>query len=95
MNSEAKREIKALISNYFINQNSFATSNGADTYIYAHQGEPIQLSSLKIRILNPVTGEEQALLGPNSSIYLQVNKEIPKPTFPDVNTNTNTQVPFS
>jgi hypothetical protein len=95
MNSEAKREIKALISNYFINQNSFATSNGADTYIYAHQGEPIQLSSLKVRILNPVTGEEQALLGPNSSIYLQVNKEIPKPTFPDVNTNTNTQVPFS
>lgn len=95
MNSESKREIKALISNYFINQNSFATSNGADTYIYAHQGEPIQLSSLKIRILNPVTGEEQALLGPNSSIYLQVNKEIPKPTFPDVNTNTNTQIPFS
>jgi len=95
INNIGKKEVKALISNYFINQNSFATSNGSDTYIYAHQGEPIQLSSLKVRILNPVTGQEQALLGPNSSIYLQVNKEIPKPTFPDINTNTNTQLPFS
>jgi hypothetical protein len=44
-----------------------------ESYNYYHVGAPISLSNLKIRILDPYTGEE-AQIGPNSSVYIQINK---------------------
>lgn len=95
LNDNEKAEVKAIVNNYFISANSFLTTNGQDAYVYYHQGEPINISNLKIRILNPKTLEEVKLLGPNNSLYLQITKQIFKPTFENINTNQNSQVPFS
>ena len=44
-----------------------------ESYNFFGTGAPQTISALKIRILDPFTNEE-AILGPNSSIYLQINK---------------------
>jgi len=95
LNDYQKTEIKSIVNNYFVSSNSFVTQNGSDAYTYFHQGAAITLSQLKIRILNPVTLKEMGLLGPNSSIYVQISKIIDTPSYPNINTAQNTQVPYS
>ena len=95
LNDYQKTEIKSIVNNYFVSSNSFVTQNGSDAYTYFHQGAAITLSQLKIRILNPVTLKEMKLIGPNSSIYLQISKVIDTPSYPNINTAQNVQVPYS
>ena len=73
LDDKSKREIKSIVSSYFVSQGSFVAQVFPESYNYYHVGSPISLSNLKIRILDPFTMEE-AQIGPNSSVYIQVNK---------------------
>ena len=73
LDDKNKREIKSIVSSYFVSQGSFVAQVFPESYNYYHVGAPISLSNLKIRILDPYTGNE-AIIGPNSSVYIQVNK---------------------
>jgi hypothetical protein len=70
-------QVKAIIGNYFLSGDSFCMSMGPDSYVYQHMGEPTVLTSLKIRILNPITKLPAEELGNNSTVYLQITKEKP------------------
>ena len=74
LDDNAKREIKSIVSNYYVTQGSFISGSFSDSYSYFHVGAPMTISNLKIRILDPVTLNELANLGPNSSVYLQINR---------------------
>jgi hypothetical protein len=74
LDDNAKREIKSIVSNYYVSEGSFISGSFSDSYSYYHVGAPMTISNLKIRILDPVTMLELANLGPNSSVYLQINK---------------------
>ena len=65
--------VKAIVGNYLYG-NSFSQTLGPDSQIYTHHGVPLSLSQLSIRILNPVTKlpSPNYIIGPNSSIYLQI-----------------------
>jgi len=73
LDEKNKREIKSIVSSYFVSQGSFVAQVFPESYNYYHVGAPISLSNLKIRILDPYTMEE-AVIGPNSSVYIQINK---------------------
>jgi hypothetical protein len=75
INQDKFYNIKAVIGNYFLSGDSFTQSMGPDSYIYQHKGQPLPLSSIKVRILNPVTKEAAQNIGTNSTIYLQVTRE--------------------
>ena len=57
-------------------------TNGSDSYVYVHRGEPINLSSVTVRLLNPITKQEATNIGPNSTIYIMITKEQPPPIAP-------------
>lgn len=73
LDDKSKHEIKSIVSSYYVSANSFVSQPFPDSYNFFNYGSPISLSNIKVRILNPFTMEE-AILGPNSSVYLQVNK---------------------
>jgi hypothetical protein len=73
LDDKSKREIKSIVSSYFVSQSSFVAQVFPESYNYYHVGAPISISNLKIRILDPYTMEE-AVIGPNSSVYIQINK---------------------
>jgi len=73
LDDKSKREIKSIVSSYFVSQGSFVAQVFPESYNYYHVGAPISISNLKIRILDPYTMEE-AVIGPNSSVYIQINK---------------------
>ena len=74
INNDKEYRIKGIIPTYYLSQDSFATSY-EDTLSYVHKGEPLQLTSLSIRILNPIT-KSAAELGDNNTIYLQVTQNV-------------------
>lgn len=74
INNNKEYRIKGIIPTYYLSQDSFATSY-EDTLSYIHKGEPLQLSSLSVRILNPIT-KLPAELGDNNTIYLQVTQNV-------------------
>jgi hypothetical protein len=76
INDKEKMNIKATISNFYLSGDSFTSSLGPDSYIYTHHGIPMSLNQLKVSILNPVTKEPADNIGQNSTIYLQVYKNI-------------------
>ena len=75
--------VKAIVGNYLYG-NSFSQTLGPDSLIYTHHGVPLSLTQLSIRILNPVTKQPSPnyIIGPNSSIYLQIvnNHTIEEPS---------------
>ena len=73
LDDKSKHEIKSIVSSYYVSANSFVSQPFPDSYNFFHYGSPISLSNIKIRILNPFDMSE-AILGPNSSVYLQINK---------------------
>ena len=75
VNEQKIMMVKCLVGNYLYG-NSFSQTLGPDATIYTHHGVPLSLSQLSIRILNPVTKlpPPNYIIGPNSSIYLQVVK---------------------
>jgi hypothetical protein len=75
INQEKFYNIKAIVGNYFLSGDSFTMSMAPDSYVYQHKGQPLTLSSIKVRLLNPVTKDVADNIGTNSTIYLQVTKE--------------------
>jgi hypothetical protein len=73
IDNESKYEIKAIVSAYWVSAGSFVSVPFPDSYNFFGTGAPITLSGLKVRILDPFTMKEP-VIGPNSSIYLQINK---------------------
>jgi hypothetical protein len=69
------KEIKCIVSNYYVSQNSFLTAPNPESFQYYHIGPAMTISTIKVRILNPKTLQEYALIGPNSSIYVQFIKQ--------------------
>jgi hypothetical protein len=69
-------QVKSIVSNYYISPNSFATSPFADSFLYIHHGDPMLISQLKVRILSPKTKQPYPLIGPNSTVYLQLGQQI-------------------
>jgi hypothetical protein len=80
INQEKNYQVKAIVGNYFLSGDSFCMSMGPDSFMHQHQGVNLAISSIKVRLLNPVTKEPAENLGANSTIYLQITKE--KPTLP-------------
>lgn len=57
------------------NSNDFITGYGADSGVpYIHAGAAQVISAVKIRIIDPKTGVAAQGLGPNSTIFLEVDK---------------------
>jgi hypothetical protein len=74
LDDKSKYEVKSIVSTYYIGSaGSFVSQPFPDSYNFFHTGAPITLNNLKVRILDPYTMNE-AIIGPNSSVYLQVNK---------------------
>ena len=73
LDDNSKREIKSIVSSYYVSANSFVSQPFPDSYNFFHTGAPMAMSNIKIRILDPYTMQE-ANIGPNSSVYLQINK---------------------
>ena len=74
LDDNAKREIKSIVSTYYVSGGSFVSGVFSDSYSYYHVGSPMTISNLKIRLLSPVSMKEIVNLGPNSSVYIQINK---------------------
>jgi hypothetical protein len=70
-NETDKKQVKSVVSSYFVSANSFVSQIGPESFQYYHIGSSLSISSVKCRILNPKTMEEALLIGPNSSIYVQ------------------------
>jgi hypothetical protein len=75
INQEKNYQVKAIVGNYFLSGDSFCMSMGPDSFMHQHQGIPLAISSIKVRLLNPVSKEPAENLGANSTIYLQITKE--------------------
>ncbi len=73
-----KLNVKSLVSTYYTGPNSFVSNNLADSALYEHIGSPMKIQNFKVRILNAFTGQEVENLGPNSSIYLEITKNLNK-----------------
>ena len=74
LDEASKREIKSIVSSYYVTAGSFTSQPFPDSYTFFNYGSPISLSNIKVRILDPITREEVIGLGANSSVYLQINK---------------------
>lgn len=76
LNEKQKYGIKAIVSSYYNNIGSFTTLPFNDSaFLYQHVGEPITLNNFRVRILDGNMNEVEGL-GRNSSIYIQINKNI-------------------
>ena len=69
---------KAIISNYYVNENSFVSLTFPDSQVYTHVGEALELNNFNISILNPETMKQIEGLGENSCVYIQINKQYSK-----------------
>jgi len=65
--------INAIVSRQY-NTNDYITGFGECSINYVHHGEPVILSSARIRILDPVNKQEATSLGEKTSIFLEVFK---------------------
>ena len=74
--------IKAVVGKYY-STNSFTNGSVADSLTpYIHQGEPFNLSELRIRILDPNKGIAEGI-GDNNSVFVEVIKAPKKPKEPN------------
>jgi hypothetical protein len=82
INATQSYQVKAIVGTYYLSSDSFCLTNGPDSFVYQHRGEPINLSSITVRLLNPITKQEATNIGPNSTIYISITKEQPPPIAP-------------
>ena len=65
-----KSTIQGIVNKYY-NLNSYTSSDGSNIF-YQHRGEPIMLSSLRVRILNP--DMSLADVGSDTTVFLSIVK---------------------
>ena len=75
INNQKTYNIKSIIGNYYLSQNSFCEGT-YEPLIYQHIGEPIVLSRIDVKIMSPYTKQAATNLGTNSSVYLQITNQI-------------------
>ena len=75
LNEKTKILSKAIISNYYVNENSFVSLTFPDSQVYTHVGEPVSLNNFQIQIIDPETMKPIEGLGENSVVYIQINKQ--------------------
>ena len=75
LNEKTKILSKAIISNYYVNENSFVSLTFPDSQVYTHIGEPVSLNNFQIQIIDPETMKPVEGLGENSVVYIQINKQ--------------------
>ena len=76
-NEDRMLQVKTMVSSYFQSLSSYTTAPYIDSFLYSHKSNvPLVLSKLKVRIINPLTGqtESDVIVGPNSSVYLQITQ---------------------
>jgi hypothetical protein len=78
INDNSIYAIKCIVASYYVSPNSFITAPFADPSVYEHIGETKYINTFKVRLLDPLTMLPAAPLGPNSSVYLQLGKQITK-----------------
>ena len=70
-------QVKTLVSTYYESLSAYTSSPFIDSYIYVHHSDtPLYLSNIKVRIINPITEqtESDVIIGPNSSVFLQITQ---------------------
>jgi hypothetical protein len=82
LNTTTVYQIKGIISEYYSSANSYLTLPFADSFTYQHIGESQTIYRWEVSILDPLTMLPATTLGPSSSIYLQVNRQLNKLSFP-------------
>jgi hypothetical protein len=55
------------------NQGGYITGYGDGSITYTNTGEPYMLSSLRVRILDPITKTPITTIGPKNSVFVQVS----------------------
>lgn len=75
INDDDIYNIKSIVSNYYLSQGAFATQPFSSTAIYVHNSPvPKVIDSFRIRLIDPINMKNASNIGPNSSVYLQINK---------------------
>lgn len=72
--TENRRYISAVVSTQMDNNNVITGYSDSDTAGYVHRGASYLISSVVIRILDPLSKLPVLTLGPNNCIWLQVQK---------------------
>lgn len=78
INQNALMQFSEVVPTFYQSQGGFIQTMSSSQIIYTHKGVPFNLSNVSVRVINPITKLplSKALLGGNSTIYLQVSKEL-------------------
>lgn len=75
INDDDIYNIKSVVSTYYLSQGAFATQPFSSTAIYVHNSNvPKVIDSFRVRLIDPINMKNAGNIGPNSSVYLQINK---------------------
>jgi hypothetical protein len=75
-NQENRGNISAIVSTQY-NQNDSITGFADSGIPYVHRGTPALISSANVRILDPISKQVPINLGPNNTVFLQVDSTAP------------------
>jgi len=78
VNDNSIYAIKSIVASYYVSPNSFITLPFQDTAVYEHIGDTQYINKFRVRLLDPLTMKPASPLGPNSSVYLQIGKQMTK-----------------
>ena len=75
INDDDIYNIKSIVSSYYLSQGAFATQPFSSTALYVHNSPiPKVIDSIRVRLIDPINMKNASNIGPNSSVYLQINK---------------------
>jgi len=72
--------VRAIVSRYY-SVNSYTSGTEADSIVYRHTGDPMMLSSFKIRILDSLKNVASNI-GEDNTVFIGIIKAPPKPVGP-------------
>ena len=75
-NQENRGNISAIVSTQY-NQNDSITGFADSGIPYVHRGAPALIASANVRILDPISKQVPINLGPNNTVFLQVDSTAP------------------
>ncbi len=75
-----QNSVRAIVSRYY-SVNSYTSGTEADSIVYRHNGDPMMLSSFKIRILDSLKNVASNI-GEDNTIFIGIIKAPPKPLGP-------------
>jgi hypothetical protein len=75
-----QNSVRAIVSRYY-SVNSYTSGTEADSIVYRHNGDPMMLSSFKIRILDSLKNVASNI-GEDNTIFIGIIKAPPKPVEP-------------